>query len=395
MSHTGPTALPPTRDPSPDSQPAAAPQPGAARVRDPVRTIAHILRATAIVAGIAALLWALSDAVLVIFLALLFATMLRGLGKELHRLTRLNITIAVLVVFFALIALICGFGYWVGPRLANEGQQLWGQMSGQLGSIQNEMHRFGFGGITDSGGGGSPLPHMIELVANSTLGFLAAILVVVVAAVYFAVAPDTYIAGIVYLTPIWYHDRARQIVIEMGHTMQGWLLGQLIDMVIVGVLVGVGLKLLGVPLFLSLGVIAGLFTFVPYFGTIVSAIPALLVGLTLGLHGVLSVLGLFVVAHCVEGYVVAPFVQRRTVDLPPALTVLAIIVLTAFLGFLGVLIATPLIAVILVGVTRIYVEDVLGDRAAGAKLPVGAHWYWFTPPDVTSRGETAPQARNG
>lgn len=345
-------------------------------------------------AGVAALLWMLSDAVLVIFLAVLLATMLRGLGKEFHRLTRLNITVAVLLVFFVLIALVCGFGYWVGPRLATEGQQLWGQMSGQLGGIQNEMHRFGFGGGGNNGAS-SRLPHMIELVASSTMGVLAAILVIVIAAVYFAVAPETYIGGIVHLTPLWYHDRARRIVIEMGHTMQGWLLGQLIDMVIVGVLVGVGLTILGVPLSLVLGVIAGLFTFVPYFGTIVSAIPALVVGLTLGVHEVLLVLGLFVVAHCVEGYVVAPFVQRRTVDLPPALTVLAIIVLTAFFGILGVLIATPLIAVVLVGVTRVYVEDILGDRAAGAKLPVGAHWYWFTPPDVTSPGGTGQQARRG
>ncbi|MEO9189370.1 MAG: AI-2E family transporter, partial [Acetobacteraceae bacterium] len=250
--------------------------------------------------------------------------------------------------------------------------------------------------VGGAGASGISLPHDIMRVAGSTVALLAALLVIFVTAVYLAVSPDMYIAGAVHLTPRWYHDRARDILLEMGAAMQGWLLGQLIDMVVVGVIVGIGLTMLNAPLALVLGVIAGLFTFVPYFGTIISAIPALLIGFTVSVNEVLWILGLFVVAHIIEGYVIAPFVQRRTVHLPPALTVLAIVVLTAFFGLLGVLIATPMIAVLLVGVTRVYVEDILGDRKAGHKISMRTRWYWFTPPDEsTSPGETAPRDRPG
>jgi predicted PurR-regulated permease PerM len=346
--------------------------------RDPSRTIAHILRATFIIVGAAALIWAMADAFLVVFLSILFAVMLRGLGSELHRRTRLPITLSVLLVFLVLIALVFGFGYWVGPRLAAEGTQLWQQVSSEIGRLQTIASQWGLGSVAGGGSGAGAgneitsaigkLPHMLALVASSTASFLATVLVVAATAAYLAAAPDTYITGTVHLTPLWYQHRTRQILMEMGAAMRGWLLGQFIDMVVVGVLIGVGLWLLGVPLSLALGVLAGVLTFVPYFGTIVSAIPSILIGLTVSPRDALWVLCLFLAAHGVEGYMISPFVQRRTIHMPPALTVLAMVLLTAFFGILGVLIATPLVAVAIVGVTRVYVEDVLGDTAGGAKM---------------------------
>ncbi len=386
-------------------QPHPAMQPGAAAVRDPIRTIAHILRATVIIVGLCALLWALADAFVVIILAVILATLLSGLGKEVQHYTGLGNTAAVLLVFLALVLLVCGLGYWSGPKFANEAQQLWNQVSGSLGSLEKMV---GLGGQTGGAGGSATggdvakmtagnnamVTGLARTVASSVIGLLAAILVIVASGVYLALAPDMYINGIAHLTPVWYQDRTRAILVEMGHAMQGWMLGQLIDMIIVGVIVGVGLSLIGIPLAFVLGVVAGIFTFVPYFGTIISAVPALIVGLTVSMHDFVFGIGVFVVAHVVEGYLVAPFVQRRTVHLPPALTLASMVVLVAIFNILGVLIATPLMACIMVLVTRVYVEDVLGDPA-GKQLSVRSHWYWFTPPDTNPSGETAPQGQRG
>jgi predicted PurR-regulated permease PerM len=378
----------------PQEQPHPKMRPGEAGARDPVRTIAHILRATVIIVGLCALLWALADAFVVIILAVILATLLSGLGKEVQRYTGLGYTIAVLLVFLALVLLVCGLGYWAGPRFSDEARQLWNQVSGSLGWLEQT---FGFAGQSGGSGGGTTngiakmaagnnamVTGLARTVATSVMGLLAALLVIVATGVYLALAPDMYINGVAHLTPVWYQDRTRAILVEMGHAMQGWMLGQLIDMVIVGVIVGVGLSLIGVPLALVLGVFAGVCTFVPYFGTIISAVPALIVGLTISMHDFVLGIGVFVVAHIVEGYIVAPFVQRRTVHLPPALTLLSMVVLVAIFNTLGVLIATPLMACIMVGVARVYVEDVLGDPA-GKQLSVRSHWYWFTPPDETKQ----------
>ncbi len=371
--------------------------------RDPVRTIAHILRATVIVVGLCALLWVLSSAFVTIILAVILATLLRGLGKELHHYTRLNITAAVLLVFFALVLIVCGLGYWAGPRFVTEGQQLWNQLSGGIGKLSNMFaHHTGTGTGGAAGVGGlatgsdsGMITGVLRVVATSTIGLLAAILVIIATGVYLALSPDMYVSGIAHLTPVWYQTRTRSILIEMGHAMQGWMLGQLIDMVIVGVIVGVGLTFVGAPLALVLAVVAGVCTFIPYFGTIISAIPAIIVSLTVGVREMIWVIAVFVVAHVVEGYIVAPFVQRRTVHLPPALTLLSFVLLVAVFNIFGVLIATPLMACIMVGVARVYVEDILGDPA-GRELKVRARWYWFTPPEeAKSRGETDQQGRRG
>jgi predicted PurR-regulated permease PerM len=160
------------------------------------------------------------------------------------------------------------------------------------------------------------------------------------------------------------------------------MLGQWTDMVVVGILSGVGLSLLGIPLAFVLAVIAALLTFVPYFGPIVSAVPAIIVALTISWQAVLWVVVIYLICHAIEGYLVAPFVQRRTVELPPALTVLSMAILGAIFGVFGVIVATPLMATLLVIIREAYIEDVLGgteieagpDRAArlGSEVQVSS-----------------------
>lgn len=364
-------------------------RPETAASRDPVRTIAHILRATVIVVGLCVALWALHDAIVTIILAIFFAVMLRGIGSALARQTRLRPSTCVLIVFLLLVLAVCGLGYWAGPRFINEGQQLWNQVSSSIGNITNQFFHLGDSGkagsgqsspvtALTSGSGTETITGLLRFVASSAMGFCAAVLVIVATGVYLAMSPDMYISGVAHLTPIWYQSRAREVLIEMGEAVQGWMLGQLIDMIIVGLVVAAGLTIAGTPLAGVLAVVAGLCTFIPYFGTIISGVPALIVGLTNGISGAIWVIAVFAVAHVIEGYVVAPFVQRRTVHLPPALTLFSFVIMVALFNIFGVLIATPLMACIMVAVARIYVEDILGDPA-GRKFQVKARWLWSKP----------------
>jgi len=264
--------------------------------------------------------------------------------------------------------LIVGFFVWIGPRLFSEGRDLVKQVFGPNGSLTALVQRLTGGKNIQSllsGGGRPPLQRAPELL-GATLGGLVDAVVVVAAALYFAAAPEMYANGLVRLVPIPYRGRARAILGEMASTLRWWTLGQLVDMVVVGVLSTVGLRLLGVPLPYALGALAGLLTFVPYFGAILAAVPAVAVAATVSLQTAGWVVGVFLVCHGVEGYIVAPYVQRRTVDLPPALTILSMLVLGALFGPLGLAVATPLAAVALVGVREVYVRDTLGDATVDA-----------------------------
>ena len=133
-------------------------------------------------------------------------------------------------------------------------------------------------------------------------------------------------------------------------------------MLLVGVVTTLGLYAIGLPSALALGLIAGLAEFVPLVGPVFSAIPALLVALSVGGQTVFWVLGLYIVVQQLEGNLITPVIQRQTVDLPPALTLFALIAIGVLFGPLGVLLSTPLAVVIFVCVKQLYVRETLHEE---------------------------------
>ena len=127
---------------------------------------------------------------------------------------------------------------------------------------------------------------------------------------------------------------------------------------------------MGVPLALTLGLIAGLLSFIPNFGPILSAVPAVLLAFIYSPMTAAYVIGLFIGVQLIESNLVTPFIERKTVELPPALTIIFQLVFAITLGGLGLVLATPLLAMLMIFIQMIYLEDILGDRQpAAADLP--------------------------
>ncbi len=116
----------------------------------------------------------------------------------------------------------------------------------------------------------------------------------------------------------------------------------------------------------SLGVLAGLLTFVPYVGAVVSAAPAILLALTKGNDMALSVILIYLIAHVVDGYIVVPLIQHRLVYLPPALILATQFLMELFAGIVGVMIATPLMVVGMVLIKELYFEQKWTDEVTDA-----------------------------
>jgi predicted PurR-regulated permease PerM len=133
-------------------------------------------------------------------------------------------------------------------------------------------------------------------------------------------------------------------------------------MVLVGILSATGLALLGVPLALILGIIAGLLDFIPYLGPLMAGVPAVLIAFSDSPTQALYVVVLFGLIQLFEGYLMEPLIENKTVCLPPALTIVMQVLFGTLFGLAGVALATPMTAVLAVVVTMLYVQDVLGDR---------------------------------
>ncbi|MGI8966651.1 MAG: AI-2E family transporter, partial [Limisphaerales bacterium] len=333
--------------------------------------VKRLLTVTGVVTAMALLwllIWFSMNVWLIVFAGILLAIFLRGLANWVSKRTPLSPVWALVVVVVVLLALGALVGWLVAPDAAKQFNQLATELPQAVDQFRQRLQGLEWvryleeklPALSNWGKGGEKLLSQAGGFFSVGLEAVTGLGLVLFLGLYLAAAPQLYLGGLVHLFPIPKRARVREILDEIGATLRNWLLGQLFSMVVVGILIGVGLKLIGIPLPIALGLLAGLFDFVPIIGALVSAIPAILLAFLIDpWHALYVVLLYLLVNSVIEGHVIVPLVQRYTVSLPPALTVLALVLLGVLFGFLGVLLAIPLTATAFVLVKMAYVHDVL------------------------------------
>jgi len=262
---------------------------------------ARVLIAVALVA-LFAVLWRVAQIFVLIFGGIVLAVVLRSLMRIIRRFTPLNGRWALLAAITGLIAVVGLLGLLIGSRVATETGQLtrtlpqaWQRLRTLLG--QMSAGRVILRELQPQSAASGLLSHLSD-VATITVGAFVDAGVIIFTGLFFAVDPDLYRRGLLRLVPLSArHDVAHSFdtsVAALGH----WLKGVLLSMLGIGVVTGVGLWALGVPLALSLGILSGVCEFVPYLGPILAAIPAVLVALTLGPTHALEVIVLYLAGGC-------------------------------------------------------------------------------------------------
>jgi predicted PurR-regulated permease PerM len=332
---------------------------------------AVLVRMTLTIGGVillALLLWTLSDVLLLFFGAVVVAVMLRSLAGLIERHTPIQSPWSLALSGLVYAALIAGFVFLLGTRIAAEASSLTENLPRMVSALGERLgvddlyDRLAeqVGNFFDRGG----IAGDIAGYTSTFLGVAANVLLVVVAGLYLAAHPKRYSRGMLKLVPPDSRPRASDAVDNAGQALHLWLIGQLISMSIVGAMVTVGLLVIGMPSAIALGFMAGILEFVPIVGPILSAIPALLLALSEGGNTVFWVAGLYIVVQQVEGNLIMPLVQRRTVDLPPVLTLFALVAFGVLFGPLGILLGTPLAVVLYVAVKQLYLREVLDEPVA-------------------------------
>lgn len=330
-----------------------------------LRGIDRTLRFGAIGLLATAAAWAMRDILLLVFAAVLIACVLRGASNALDRRTGLGPNASLAVVIALLIATIVALVWWRGNDIAEQTMQIADQLRSQVERLWKQMAASPWGSVVAQQLRNAAKSARVGLtgyvpgVASSVLGIGGSAVVIIATAAFLAASPQTYISGGLRLLPVSWRQRGREAAAQIGSTLQLWFIGQLADMVIVATLVGAGLFILDIPLALTLALVAGLFNFVPYVGALAGALPAILVALAQSPNDALWVSVLFFSIQMLEGNVIAPLIQRRTISLAPALTIMSQTILGTLFGILGLVVATPLTAALVTGVRMIYVEGVL------------------------------------
>lgn len=315
----------------------------------------------------AVLTWWLHDILLLFFAAVLIAIMLRAAVSGVTRVTRLPNGMALAVVV-ALLAGAAGAAIWLfGAELAAQASELarilpaaWQDVETRLGDGEiGERVMEQLRGLMPDG---STVVSTFGMLFNTLTGILSGLLLILAGGIYLAAQPRYYRRGVLTLLPQQHRQRAGETIETTGRAIKLWLLGQLGAMVVVGIVIGIGLSIIGVPGAFALGLLAGLLEFVPFAGPILAAIPGLLIASTQGMDTLLWTALFYFIVQQLEGVVLTPLIQRRAVDLPPALTLFAVVALGGLFGVPGLLLAAPLTVVIYVAVKKLYIRETLEEE---------------------------------
>jgi predicted PurR-regulated permease PerM len=368
---------------------------------------ADILRAASIVAGlliVLKLLWVANQIVIVVFLGSLFGIAVAAGVDKLERF-RVNRGLGAAFVVITFLAVLYALGSFVAPTIAEQGRELKRQLPEAVGRAEGWLSRRNptlmsslLGGTDsaqsapgdtthaavpplkppagDSAAAPSAKSAITESIAKhmggaarflfpfitSTFEVIAGLVLILMMSVYIGADPFTYRDGILHLFPKRKRERLGEVLTAMAVMLRKWLVTQLIAMVVIGVVSTIALLMLGVKAPFALGIMAGLLEFVPTIGPVLSAVPAIAMGFLDSPEKALYVGLAYVAIQQLENHLLIPLLMKGGMDLPPVLTIVTQGLMALLFGFLGLMIAVPLLAAVMVPIKMLYVEDALGDQ---------------------------------
>jgi predicted PurR-regulated permease PerM len=315
------------------------------------------------------LFWLAGDVLLLVFAALLLAVGIDGLARALSDRTPLSRKWSLTIVLLLSVILLGLTGMLVVPPFIEQLAEMWYRTVAFIEDLVDQLREVGWArDMMNSdnqeqvaGAAGTVAEH----VANFTMmlvGAVASVFILVAIALFAAYDPELYRRGLLRLFPRQYRDRLDRTLSATAHALRWWFLGQLVSMLVLGVTVSLGLLVIGVELWLGLGVLTALLTFIPFIGPVIAGVPIVIVGFGSGPEVGLIVLVFYLIIQNIEGNFLVPIIQHRAVHLAPALLISVQILLSALFGVMGLILAAPLTVVGMVAVKKLWMEEVLGEE---------------------------------
>lgn len=312
------------------------------------------------------LLQATFNVLLLVLAGTLIAVYFRGLADFIRNKTNwkesFSVVASILVTLLFLILL-----FWlVGAKVQAQVQQLTETLPQTIENAKDKLNNSPLGKQVIRKISSPETQKQMKTIAQtffkSTFGVLGDIYVVLFIGIFFTASPHLYTNGLIALVPPAGKNRAREVMQKIGINLKKWLKGKLFAMLVVTVLTSIGLLILGVPMWLALAVIAGLLNFIPNFGPLIALIPAALVGLMTSPITAVWVASLYIFVQVLESNLITPVVQKKLVNLPPAMIIIAQLLIAPLSGGWGLVVATPLLLIIMTLVQELYITKQESNR---------------------------------
>lgn len=325
--------------------------------------IRRVLILIALVAG-ALILWQLRYVLVLLFGTVLIATMIRAIANPVTKHLRLPEGIAVALSVLVIAGVVGGTIWLVNDQISAQTQHLADAIPKAVTMVDHWLGGFGLNHPLEDwfrrihSGNGAIVSNFAGWLSSLTFG-ITSILILIFGGIFLAAQPRFYGIGAIKLVPAEKRSLIAEAMLESENALRLWLKGQIIAMVVIGVLTWIGFVIIGIQSALVLAVIAGVLEFIPYAGPIASAVPAVLVALSQSPELAVWTVVMYVIVHHVEAYVLQPLVQQYAVDVPAVVMLFSLLAFGMLFGLIGVLFAAPMAVVAYVMVKRLYVVEAL------------------------------------
>jgi len=195
---------------------------------------------------------------------------------------------------------------------------------------------------------------------NTGFGVLGDLYIILFLGIFFTASPTLYKDGILLLIPQPRKAQGIRIIDRISGSLRGWLRGMLVSMILITVLITVGLMIIGIPLTMVLGLITGILEIVPNFGPLIAMIPGVLLAITVSTNTAIIVALLYIICQTIVANIVTPLLQKKIIHLPPALTLMSQLLMGALSGVLGIILAVPLLAILMILIDELYIKKSTG-----------------------------------
>ena len=301
------------------------------------------------------------NVLLMVLAGILIATYFHGFADLIQRNTRLKRVFCMLISTIGTFILIAILLWFMGTKIQTQINQLSANFPHILSNVKTQLSKTDLGRKVLDGLSTDDSSKMLSTAQGffgATFGVLGELYIILFLGIFFTANPSMYKDGILMLVPATKKEMGRHIINRISLTLKGWLKGMLISMVLAATLIGTGLSIVGIPLALILGLITGLLELVPNIGAIIAMTPGVLLALTISFNTAIIVSLIYIASQTIVSNIISPLIQKKMIRLPPALTLISQLIMATLSGALGIILAVPLLAIIIILVDELYVKKI-------------------------------------
>jgi predicted PurR-regulated permease PerM len=291
----------------------------------------------------------------------LIAVYFHGLGDIIQRRTKLSRRFAMIISIAGSFIILGVILWFMGTKIQTQVAELSNKLPATLHTAKAKLAESPIGQkILDSfsGNNSQKLANTAESFFTTSFGVLGDLYIILFLGIFFTANPSLYKDGILVLVPENKKELGTHIINRISLSLKGWLKGMLLSMVLITVLIIIGLSIIGVPIALALALITGILEIVPNFGPLIAMIPGVLLALTMGTNTAIIVALLYIVSQTIVANIVTPLIQKKMINLPPALTLISQLIMGTVSGALGIILAVPLLAIAFILIDELYVKKI-------------------------------------